>query len=359
MKTFKHSIGIDVSKDTLVCCNGSFDQNQEIILSKPKTFPNNPDGFKQLLSWGSSDKNTEVIFIMEATGVYYENLAYWLDHHNQKLCVLLPNKVKHFAKSLNVKTKTDGVDAQVLSRIGLERRPDFWKVPSKAMREIKFLSREYREAKAKVVVAKNQLHARNHSYDCPPSVERRLNRQISLLETQLLEIEAELRVTAMADSALYDRIMKVSTIPGINFMTVISILAETNAFALVSNAKQLTSYAGLDIEHNQSGTKEGKTKISKKGNSFIRNALYMPALCATQHNPDMKTFYQQLCKRKPAKKIGVTAVARKLLVLVYTLWKNQAEFIPNKASRQVNDLPTQDEQPKAVLLKKYKIENYS
>lgn len=203
-------------------------------------------------------------------------------------------------------------------------------MPSKMMREIKFLSREYREAKAKMVVVKNQLHARNHSYGCPESVEKRLKKQISLLETQLLEIEAELRTAAMSDTKLYDKIGRINTIPGVSFMTTISILAETNAFALVRNAKQLVSYAGLDIEHKQSGLKAGKTKISKKGNSFIRNALYMPALCAARHNPEMKLFYQRLIERKPAKKIGITAVARKLLILTYILWKNDMEFNPHK-----------------------------
>ena len=154
----------------------------------------------------------------------------------------------------------------------------------------------------------------------------------------------------MSDSSLYDKIAKLNTIPGISFMTIISILAETNAFVLVENAKQLVSYAGLDIQHNQSGLKDGKTRISKKGNSFIRNALYMPALCASRHNPDMKTFYTRLIERKPAKKIGITAVARKLLILMYILWKNNTEFEPvtlkqsiAQGSRQICDLPTQDE----------------
>jgi transposase len=332
MNTFKQSIGIDVAKDSLVCCIGNLDQNGQQTFSKPKSFNNAPDGFAQLLNWVSLSKCEELIFVMEATGVYYENLAYWLDNHNQKLSVLLPNKVKHFAKSLNIKTKTDGIDAQLLSRIGLERGLTHWKMPSKLMREIKFLSREYREAKGKLVVIKNQLHAKGHSYGCPASIEKRLKKQVSLLETQLLEIEAELRITAMADSSLYDKITKLNTIPGVSFMTIISILAETNAFVLVENAKQLVSYSGLDIQQNQSGLKDGKTRISKKGNSFIRNALYMPALCASQHNPDLKEFYAKLTERKPAKKIGITAVARKLLILMYILWKNDTEF---KVSRQI------------------------
>jgi transposase len=328
MKTLKQSIGIDVAKDSLVCCIGDLSQDGKQTFSKTRSFNNDLNGFDQFIQWVAPLRNGDVLFVMEATGVYYENLAYWLDSHNEKLSVLLPNKVKHFAKSLNIKTKTDGVDAQVLSRIGLERSLPHWKMPSKVMREIKFLSREYREAKAKLVVAKNQLHAKEHSYGCPPSVQKRLKKQITFLETQLLEIEAELRTTAMSDSALYDRITKLNTIPGVSFMTIISILAETNAFILVENAKQLVSYSGLDIEHNQSGLKDGKTRISKKGNSFIRHALYMPALCASRHNPDMKVFYTRLAEKKPAKKIGITAVARKLLILMYILWKNNTEFEP-------------------------------
>lgn len=331
MKTLKQSIGIDVAKDTLVCCIGQLDINEQYSFSKTKTFTNDINGFIALRQWVGSSKGNDVFFVMEATGVYYEHLAYWLDDQGEKLSVLLPNKVKHFAKSLNLKTKTDGVDAQLLSRLGLERKLKPWTMPSRIMREIKFLSREYREDKEKLVIIKNQLHAREHAHGCPASIIRRLKKQITVLEAQLLETEAELRVTAMSDNLLNDKIAKISTIPGISFMTIISILAETNAFALVENPKQLVSYAGFDIQHNQSGAKEGKTKISKKGNSYIRNALYMPALCATRHNPDLKTFYTRIIENKPAKKIGVTAVARKLLILTYILWKNDTEFKPQYA----------------------------
>jgi len=334
METVRHSVGIDISKDELVCCIGTSTDGRQDFL-RAKSFGNNPHGFAALLEHVKPLEGRDIVFVMEATGVYYENLAYWLDSNERKVSVLLPNKVKHYTKSLNVKTKTDGVDAQVLSRFGLERRLDFWHMPSAMMRQIKFLSREYREAKAKIVVIKNQLHARNHSHGCPQSSEQRLGKQIGLLQTQLLEIEAELRTAVMSDTKLYDRVTKLNTIPGISFITTITILAETNAFALVGNTRQLASYAGLDVEHRQSGSREGKTRISKKGNSHIRNAMYMPALCATRHNPDMKSFYQRLAERKPAKKIAITAVARKLLILTYILWKNDQEFDENHFKGQL------------------------
>jgi transposase len=353
MKTIRQSIGIDVSKDTLVCCIGDLLENGEQLFSKVKSLPNSLEGFQQLQNWVNENGCPDVAFVMEATGVYYENLAYWLVDHGRTVSVQLANKVKHYAKSLNLKTKTDNVDARMISRMGLERKLGAWQMPSKAMREIRFLSREGQEIKAKLVVARNQLHARKHSYGCPSSIEKRLNREIRLLETQLLEIEAELRTAAMADSQLYDKIEKISTIPGVSFMTIITILGETNGFALVSNARQLASFAGLDIQHDQSGNKAGKSHISKKGNSFIRHALYMPALCSTRFNPTMKVFYNGIVDRKPAKKIGVTAVARKLLILIYTLWKNNTEFNQDyyKESRQIKDLPTQDERPMATLLR--------
>lgn len=342
-----HCIGIDVSKDRLACCVGKRDGDIPVF-GKGRSFANDPEGFESLLEWCGADKDS--LFVMEATGVYYENLAYWLDGRGYRLSVVLPNKVKHYTRSLNVKTKTDGVDAKVLARLGLERKLPQWHMPSPMMREIKLLTREYREAKAKLVVTKNQLHAKLHGHGCPPSILGRLERQIGLLENQLTEIETELRQAAMADPAFNERLAKVQTIPGVSFMTVICILGETNAFALVGNAKQLASYAGMDVEHRQSGSKEGKTRISKKGNAFIRNALYMPALCSTRHNPEMKRFYHRLAARKSAKKIAVTAVARKLLVLIYILWKNDQQYKPRQTEeKSLNEvdrpegLPTQDE----------------
>ncbi|HEX7358477.1 MAG TPA: IS110 family transposase [Ignavibacteriaceae bacterium] len=345
MKTQKQCIGIDVSKDSLECCIGSFDEEQNESFSKTKSFKNTQEGFEQMFQWVNDSRLCRnVVFTMEATGVYYENLAYWLFGRGEQICVLLPGKIKHFTKSHNVKTKTDSVDAKILSRIGLERKMPLWTVPTKMMRDIKFLCRELREVKEKIVHSKNQLHAKNHSYDCPQAVIQRLSRQISLLEGQLLEIEAELRVAAMADRAFYDKVLKLQTIPGLSFITIICILAETNAFALVLNAKQLASYAGLDVQLNQSGSKSGKTKISKKGNSFIRNALYMPALSASRYNPLMKSFYNRVSENKPSKKIAITAIARKLLILMYVMWKNNTEFNVNyNEVGRPKDLPTQDE----------------
>ncbi|MFT6338849.1 MAG: transposase, partial [Halioglobus sp.] len=106
----KQSVGIDMAKLTFTACvcKRSLDCDQGLILSKVRTFANNKTGFNQFLKWVSKniDKEIPVSFAMEATGIYYEQLAYHLHSLGKRVSVILPNKVAHFTKSLNIKTKT-------------------------------------------------------------------------------------------------------------------------------------------------------------------------------------------------------------------------------------------------------------
>jgi len=112
-------------------------------------------------------------------------------------------------------------------------------------------------------------------------------------------------------------------------MTIITTIAETTCFALVTNQKQLSSYAGYDVVQKESGKSKCKTCISKKGNKYLRRAFYMSELSACRHNKKMKEFYIRLAIKKNNKKIALIAVARKLLLLVYTLWKKDVEYDPD------------------------------
>ena len=66
---------------------------------------------------------------------------------------------------------------------------------------------------------------------------------------------------------------------------------------------------------------------SKKGNAYIRAALYMPALSAAYCNRQMNQTYMNICDKHPdTKMIGVTAIMRKMLLLIYSLWKSGEEY---------------------------------
>jgi transposase len=223
---------------------------------------------------------------MEATGVYYENLAYFLLEKEEHVSVLLPNKSKSFARSLDIKTKTDKVDAAMLCRIGLERVLPVWKIPTVLMKHIKSLCREYRSLKG----SGSKIKVRLHAYKPEKSTMSRLKQQLLLLEKQIVMVEKEIRSYISQDESLQKRVKNTQQVKGLSLITIIIVIAETNGFAAITNAKQLTSYSGLDITMNQSRQFYGRTRISKKGNSHIRCALYLPAMSAVRFNIRLKQF---------------------------------------------------------------------
>ena len=118
------------------------------------------------------------------------------------------------------------------------------------------------------------------------------------------------------------------SIPGIGEKTAWSILAYLGDISLFSNAKQVTSYAGINPKIEQSGTSINKSSLSKIGNKRLRKALYMPALTAAKHNPLMKDLYERLQQKGKPNKVALCAVMRKLLVLAYGVLKSGKAFDP-------------------------------
>ena len=128
-------------------------------------------------------------------------------------------------------------------------------------------------------------------------------------------------------------------------MSAATVVGETLGFTGFTNAKQLTSYAGFDVVLKESGAYKGKTRISKKGNKNIRRALYMPAMTAVRCNPTLKKFYERVKPTKAKPMIALVAVERKLLVLMYSLWKNEINYDPEyeqKKTARTEVLAAQD-----------------
>ena len=331
MNYLKQSFGIDISKDNFSVKYGKIDNKLAISFQKGKTFKNDSKGIQSFVKWHKKFllSGIETIFVMEATGVYYENLAYQLADQKKKVTVLLPNKAKAFANSLDTKSKTDDIDAMSICRMGLERKLPSWKAPDQEVRKLKVLTRERSSFQKKRTKALNQLHAYQHAYDTPKKTTTRLKQELKFIEKQVTAIEIDIDSIITANQELKATVDRITQVCGISTISVITVIAETNQFSLIRNVKQLVSYAGLDIQLNESGTIKKKSRISKKGNSHIRKALYMPALSAARSNKNLNMFYNKLIERKPAKKIGIIAVERKLLILIYSLWKSGQAYDPN------------------------------
>ena len=337
----RQHVGIDISKDSFMACIAFQKSDLSIQIKSTKKFDNNLVGYEKLQTWMTSFIHPElaISLTMEATGVYYENLAYYLFEKKMTVNVLLAKQVKHYALSLNIKTKTDESDAKVIAQIGLERKLRAWSPSSPILRDIKLLVREREDLMDENKAIKNQLHALNHCKTPPKNIIDRLTKRIDFINQQLLEIEQEIKTTVQTDPTLDEKIKNVCTIKGVSFITAIIVVAETNGFALTSNQRQLVSYSGYDIVQNQSGTSlNSKTKISKKGNKRIRKALYFPAISASQHDPKHKAIYTRIHQTTTIKMKGAVAIQRRLLILIYTIFKSNVPYDENyQTNKKTND----------------------
>jgi transposase len=336
-KLLKQVVGIDVSHKKLDVSLGRMDEQTITRVYMHKTFDNSEKGFMVLILWIKKHTEPDVPprFVMEATGVYHQSLAYYLSGKGYAVSIVMPNKISNFFKTLEGKTVTDKSMSAAIAMFGLEKNPDNWAPPKKAYRELRQVTRERDQIKAERTMVKNQLHAEEvEAFPCAKAIVR-IKVRINMLDSQVKEIIAEVKAIVKNEAEVADAMALITTIPGVGVLTGAIILAETDGFALIKNKRQLTSYSGLDVKLKDSGTSvHGKPRISKKGNKHLRKAMHMPALAAIGCNTQYKAIFDRIFSKTGIKMKGVVAVQRKLLEMAYTIYKTKKPFELNYMENQ-------------------------
>lgn len=330
--TQKQSIGIDVSCKDFAACYCLRDFHEGHIFSDVHTFSNDKHGFNQFMRWVAKTvtKGSETIFLMEATGVYHQELVYHLHKLKKKIVVALPNKTRNFFKSLNIKSKTDELDAKVLSRFALEREHQLWQPPSESYKKLRELTRHYKQLQEQRTSVGNILHSNETAFEVDELIKESNKAIIKVIDSRIDECVKAIKKLISEDEEIKSNIGLLTSIKGVGMLTAAITLAETDGFHGFSSSKQLVSFAGFDVVHFESGTSvKRKSHISKKGNKYIRGSLYFPGMAAVRHNKKLKDNYARIRSRGAEKMVGQVAVQRKLLVLMYTIWKTKTPYDPN------------------------------
>lgn len=339
MIVLKQVLGIDVAQKELVVTLGRMVEDLSIELYAHKVFKNNEKGFISLLEWVEKLTNSEkkVQFVMEATGVYHQKFAYFLDEKQLEVCVVLPNKISNYMRTLDNKTITDKTCSKAIAQFGLERKLDLWHRPKSIYRNLQQLTRERDQIVFERAMVKNHLHAEKSEAEPNESSLSRINTRIKFLNGQEKEIKKEIANWISTDVNLKQEIENICTIPGIGELTAVIILAETNGFELIRNKRQLTSYAGLDVKEKQSGTSvKGKPRISKSGNRHLRKAMHLPGLTAVRWDDNFRDLYARIVSKNGIKMKGLIAVQRKLLEMTYTIFKHKCSYEKQYEAKRIN-----------------------
>jgi len=328
----KYSVGLDVSSKKIDCCISVIDINQRVIVKSSISISNDLKGFKSLENWAIKhykEKTIPIVFCMEATGVYYESCALYLFEKNYKVAVVLPNKAKKYLQAIGLKSKNDSIDAKGLAQMGAEQALKFWQPLCKYFYELRQYTRQYQSIQEQKTSIKNQLHSLEKGMYNNKTITKHLKDIIKLFDKQLIELDKKIQSHINSNSEVKQKVDNICKIKGIANLSLATILAETNGFEFFENTKQLVSYAGFDVVENQSGNRIGRTKISKKGNSRIRRILFMPAFTAVScKEKPFLNLYNRTFEKHGVKMKSYVAVQKKILIIIYSLWKNNQEYNP-------------------------------
>ncbi len=320
-------IGIDVSKAKLDCL---WIRDLVGMKVKSKIQANNPAGHQALLDWAMKQTGEDIgglHFVMEATGVYHEALAYALYDAGAQVSVINPARIHHYAKSLGSHSKTDKKDSVNIARYGMTQSPQLWVPEREDIRQLKALIARRDAVKQDVQREMNRREKAQVS-----AVSKEVHTSI---ETVLAQLEAEKkRLESLIDDHINnhpdlkkDRAL-LESIPGVGPVISQQMVAVIRSRPF-NRARECAAFLGLVPIENESGsTVYFKPRLSKRGDARIRAKLYMAAVVAIRHNPDIRCQYNRLLKRGKSKMSAIGAAMRKLVHICFGVLKHQAPYQP-------------------------------
>jgi transposase len=312
-------LGIDVSKLHLavaVLSNGKF---------RTKTVTNNQAGFETLWSWLARFDSLPEHVCLEATGPYGEDVATFLHEQGLIVSIVNPTRIKAFAQSEGLRTKTDKVDARLIASFCQSKAEKLqrWEPPSAEHRELRDLTRRLEALKNMRVQEENRLEGKLSEL-----VVANLTEHIQYLDRQIRQLEKSIKDHIDRHPGLRQKCDLLTTIPGIAETTSANLLSEL-CFDQFSTARQAAAYAGLTPSERESGTSvKGRPKLSKIGNRRLRRALYMPAITAIRYNPTLAEFATRLERKGKKGKVIISAVMRKMIHIAFGVLRSGQPFDP-------------------------------
>ncbi|WP_319590423.1 IS110 family transposase [uncultured Draconibacterium sp.] len=315
MYKINHFVGVDVSKV-------KFDVWDSIV--GHRSFANDSKGFRQF----AKQLPVNSFCIMEATASYYQQLAMYLYEHHFKLAVVNPISIKRFIQMKLQQNKTDKSDARMIALYGQEQP-----VLSPWIPAPEYITKCKQLQRVIVIYLKQNTSLKNHIQSLESRgvksgvLIRSLKRQLKQVRQEIELLETEMQSLIHQYDA--DLFVNLSSIPGIGKKTAAFLIILTNGFRDFDNYRQVSSFCGLSpIEHSSGTSVKGRSRISKRGNPYIRNQLFMCSFTACQCNPQCRSLYQRLVNKGKSKKLALIAVCNKLIKQSFAIAQSGLPYDP-------------------------------
>jgi transposase len=302
-------VGIDVSKRQL---DVFIDMTGEIL-----SLANDPKGRAALT--GKLQGLTVGLVVIEATGRYSRQIACDLHDAGLRVSVVNPRQVRDFAKALNQLAKTDKIDARVLADFGRRLAPPATARPSERQQQLDALTSRRRQ------LMDMRVQEINHAEGAVGKVVSQQSRRLlRVLDQQIEDLDREIAKLIENDDDWNSKNQILQSVPGVGARTAANLIADLPELGKL-NRQEIAALAGLAPYNHDSGTMAGQRSIWG-GRREVRTALYMAALSASRCNPRLKVFADRLKAQGKKAKVVLTAVMRKLLVILNSMVRNNQRW---------------------------------
>ena len=307
-------VGLDVCKDWLDVYLHPLGQTQRV--------PNTAQGLKTLRRW--LEGLCVALVIMEATGKFHRLAHRTLHQQGFRVAVVNPLRARRFAEALGQFAKTDRLDAKMLAVMGQAINPREKAPVAQAVEDLQELLHARGAAVAEKTAVSNRRGASKVAF-----LRAELAKRLKVLQAHVERLDDEIENRVATDPGLKRRYDLLITIPGVGRVAAMALVIGLPELGSCSG-KAATLLAGLAPLAADSGDKAGERKI-QGGRAAVRAGVYMAAVAASVHNPQLKEDYDRLIAAGKKAKIALTAIMRKIVVLANVLIKENRPWTPIRA----------------------------
>lgn len=318
-------MGMDVSKNTL---------DNHLFTKQASLSPvsNDLKGYKAMLKWLHKllKKDIEGLFVvMEYTGIYTYGVERFLAAHNIRYVKRPALDIKRSVGM--VRGKSDKADACFISKYGWMRKEEL--VPMKPLSDSQLELQQLMGHRDKLVAdrASYQSKLKELRSQMGDKVNEKMAGSMAyvmeVLAIEIRETEKQIKSLVKSEPALQTNYELISSVTGIGFATTIHLLIATENFTRFADARKLICYCGVaPFEHSSGTSIRGKKRVSQLANKKLKALLTMAAISAIQHDPELKTKYQQKVAEGKAKMCVVNIIRAKLIERVFAVIKRQSAY---------------------------------
>lgn len=302
-------VGIDVSLDKLDL--GRTDSDK--LLS----FTNDPDGIRQIVDTLRAAAPT--LIVVEATGGLERSVLDALLDAGLAVALANPANVRHFARGLGIRAKTDAIDARVLARFAQLASP----------RQAEKRSANQAELEALVTCRRQLTHVRTEQTNrrkrtASKAALKAIDAVLKTIGSQIENLDGQIRKLIGSDDDFNSIDKLLQSVPGVGGVLSSTLLAELGELGS-TDRRQISSLVGVAPFNHDSGQLQGQRSI-RGGRASVRSVLYMATLAAIRFNPLIKIFAERLKKAGKKNKVVIVACMRKLLALLNAMLRDRLSW---------------------------------